>query len=65
MKAKDKLYELYSEVKAEGNCSEYVEEMCAQLRLFGTETNTLTRQNIYNKMEGVLKDIKKSLDTSN
>jgi len=62
MKANDKLYQLYSEVKAEGNCSEYVEEMCTQLRLFGTETNTLTRQMIHDKLEGVLKDIKKTLD---
>ena len=47
MTAKDKLSNLYSEVKAEGNCKDYVHEMCVQLTLFGIESNTLTKQMVH------------------
>jgi len=60
-KAHEQLSNLYNVVKAEGNCTEYVDEMCAQLRLFGTELNGLTRQMIYDKLKEVISIIKKTL----
>lgn len=59
--AKDKLYDLYDVVKKEGNCKEYVQEMCEQLTLFGTETNSLTKQMVHDELEIVLNKIKKCL----
>jgi hypothetical protein len=35
--------------------------MCSQLVLFGTETNTLTKQMVKNELEKVLNKINKSL----
>jgi hypothetical protein len=61
-KAHDELYDLWYKVKEEGDCKGYVEEMCTQLELFGTETNTLTRQMVCDNLEVVLKKIKKHLD---
>ena len=61
MSAKDKLYNLFEEVKQEGNCKDYVAEMCSQLELFGTETNTLTKQMVKDELEKVLNKINKSL----
>ena len=61
MSAKDKLYNLFKEVKQEGNCKDYVAEMCSQLELFGTETNTLTKQMVKDELEKVLNKINKSL----
>ncbi len=61
MSAKDKLYNLFKEVKQEGNCKDYIEEMCSQLELFGTETNTLTKQMVKDELEKVLNKINKSL----
>lgn len=60
--AKDKLSNLYDEVKQEGNCKDYVSEMCVQLELFGTETNSLTKQMVHDKLEEVLRKVKKSLE---
>jgi hypothetical protein len=61
MKAHEELYDLYTKVKKEGNCTEYVDEMVSQLKLFGTETNGLTRQMVYDKVEELLNQIKQSL----
>jgi len=61
-KPQDELYDLWYKVKEVGNCTEYVDEMCTQLELLGTETNTLTRQMIHDKLEEVLKNIKKGLN---
>ena len=60
-KAHEQLEKLWDVVKKEGNCTEYVSEMCSQLELLGTETNTLTKQMIHDKLEGVLAKIKHSL----
>jgi hypothetical protein len=62
MKAHEELYELWNVVKKEGNCKEYVNEMFQQLELFGTETNTLTKQMVHDGMEKVLNKIKISLE---
>lgn len=61
MSAKDTLYNLFDEVKQEGNCKDYVIELCNQLELFGTETNTLTRQMVKDEIEKVLNKINKTL----
>jgi len=58
MKAKDKLYDLYDEVKAEGNCKEYVQEMCTQLKMFGTETNTLTKIMVRDEVQKLLEKLR-------
>jgi hypothetical protein len=42
--AAEQLQDLWEKMKAEGNCEEYVKEMCKQLTLLGTETNSLTKQ---------------------
>jgi len=53
MKAHEQLDKLYDTVKAEGNCTEYVDEMISQLEIFGTETNSLTIDSVTKKV-GVL-----------
>ena len=58
MKAHEELYELFDEVKQEGNCKDYITEMCNQLELYGTETNTLTKYMVHDKLEEVLTKIK-------
>ena len=60
MKAKDKLYNLYAEVKEEGNCKEYVHEMFEQLKMFGTETNTLTKDMVRNGLKELLNNLESS-----
>lgn len=60
-KAHEKLYDLWDVMKAEGNSSKYTDEMCTQLELLGTESNSLTRQAIHDKLEKVLNKIKKTL----
>jgi hypothetical protein len=56
-----KLSELWDEMKQEGDCTEYVKEMCAQLKLLGTETNTRTKLMVYNRIKEVYKNIEKSI----
>lgn len=60
MKAHEELYDLYDKVKKEGNCTEYVDEMVEQLKMFGTETNGLTRQMIHDKIAYLLEVLKKA-----
>lgn len=52
--AKQKLQSLWYEMKTEGNCMEYVSEMCTQLELLGTESNTLTKNMIKRKLQNLL-----------
>ncbi len=59
--ATEQLTDLWDTMKSEGNCTDYVSEMCTQLELLGTETNSLTRQMIHDKLEKVLNNIKKTL----
>tara|TARA_B100000927_G_scaffold96241_1_gene77649 strand:- start:1262 stop:1459 length:198 start_codon:yes stop_codon:yes gene_type:complete len=60
--AHEKLYGLWREVLEQGNCKDYVNEMANQLELLGTETNTLTKQMVKDKLEQVLLKVKKSLE---
>jgi hypothetical protein len=60
-KAHEKLYDLWFEVKAEGNSTEYIDEMCLQLKFFGTESNSVTRQSVHDKLEKILTKIKATL----
>ena len=57
-KAHEKLHDLWDVVKKEGDCTEYVNEMRKQLELLGTETNTLTRQMVYDNLVLALSKIK-------
>lgn len=57
-KVHEQLYDLWPVLKAEGNCIDYVDEMCTQLTLLGTESNTLTRATIQEKLEKTLAKIK-------
>ena len=50
MKAHEKLSQLWYEMKAEGDCTEYVDEMISQLETLGTETNTITKESIRIKL---------------
>ena len=50
MKAHEKLSQLWYEMKTEGDCTEYVDEMISQLETLGTETNTLTKERIRIKL---------------
>jgi|LakMenEpi03Aug12_release.lakeMendotaPanAssembly.Ray.scaffolds.fasta_scaffold2699938_2 hypothetical protein len=49
-KAHEKLSELWYDVKQEGNCIQYVDEMISQLKTLSTETNTLTKETIKTKL---------------
>lgn len=60
-KAHEQLYDLWDVVKKEGDCTEYVNEMCKQLELLGTETNTLTRQMVYDNLLLAINKIKNTL----
>lgn len=59
--ASEKLYDLWHQMKAEGSCTDYVKEMCSQLELLGTETNTLTRQMVHDELSKSLDKIKRTL----
>ena len=48
--AHEKLSQLWYEMKSEGNCIQYVDEMISQLETLGTETNTLTKETIKTKL---------------
>ena len=48
--AHEKLSQLWYDMKAEGNCIQYVDEMISQLETLGTETNTLTKETIKTKL---------------
>ena len=61
MKAHELLSDLFDKVQEEGNCTDYVTEMCNQLELYGTETNTLTKIMVHDKLEKVLDKIKANL----
>lgn len=55
--AQQELHDLWYKMKAEGNCTEYVSEMCTQLKLLGTETNTLTKLMVKEKVKALLMEL--------
>lgn len=55
--AQQELHNLWDKMKSEGNCTEYVSEMCAQLKLLGTETNTLTKLMVKEKVKALLMEL--------
>ena len=57
------LQNLWDKMKQEGDCTNYVDEMMTQLELLGTESNTLTKTTIRDKMIGVLNKINETLYT--
>lgn len=62
MSAVNDLYNLYSVAKNEENSVDYIFELCEQIKLFGTETNTLTKQLVLDKLESICSSIKTSLN---
>jgi len=59
IKAHTQLSELWAIVKKEGDCTEYVDEMIVQLLMLATETNTLTKDMVFGKLEGLLADLER------
>lgn len=58
MTAAKTLYELYRQAKKQDNCLDYINELCDQIELFGTETNSLTRDHVLNRLETIINKIK-------
>ena len=56
-KATEQLQDLWDKMKSEGNCADYVNEMCTQLKLLGTETNTLTKLMVKEKVKALLMEL--------
>ncbi len=56
-KAAEQLQDLWDKMKSEGNCTDYVNEMCTQLKLLGTETNTLTKLMVKEKVKALLMEL--------
>jgi hypothetical protein len=63
MKAATALYDLYNQAKNEDNSQDYIDELCEQLKLFGVETNKLTREYILNKLTQIVKSIEHTMET--
>ena len=55
--ATTELQDLWDKMKSEGNCTDYVNEMCTQLKLLGTETNTLTKLMVKEKVKALLMEL--------
>lgn len=62
MNAANKLYGLWAEVRKEDNSIDYINELCEQIKLFGTETNSLTKSIVLEKLENICVSIRKSLE---
>lgn len=62
MSAKKDLYNLYSVAKSEENSLEYINELIEQIRLFGLEGNSLTKQFILDKLQHIVLSVKFSLN---
>ena len=62
MKAHEKLHSLWFEVKSQENCLEYVDELLEQVKLFGIETNKLTKDYVQKKLETILEGIRRTGD---
>jgi hypothetical protein len=60
--AVDQLYELWDVVHKEENSLEYIEELCTQLKLFGTQSNKITREFVLDKLEDICESIKHTLN---
>lgn len=62
MNSAEQLRELWHAARQEENSLEYIEELLAQIRLFGTETNKLTREHVLKSMERTCLGIRKTLE---
>ena len=61
MEASKCLYDLYSRAKSEENSLDYIDELCDQISFFGTETNTLTREHVLNRLSQIVKSIERTM----
>ena len=57
----DKLWEAFDEMKKSGNCNAYVGVIADQLQLLGTESNTLTKVSIKEKLLELVEKIDETL----
>lgn len=58
----EQLRQLWHAARQEENSLEYIEELLAQVRLLGTETNKLTREQILVSLELTCQEIRKTLE---
>lgn len=58
----EQLYDLWDATHKEENSFDYIEELCEQIKLFGTESNKITREIILDKLEYVCQSIRHTLN---
>lgn len=56
------LQDAWDKVQKEKDCSKHINELLVQIKIIGTEYNSLTKQTLYNKLKVVIGDIEKSLE---
>lgn len=59
--ASEQLYDLWEVVHEEENSLDYIVELCEQIKLFGTESNTITREIVLDRLENICKSIRNTL----
>jgi hypothetical protein len=62
MNSAEHLRQLWYNARQEENSLEYIEELLAQARLLGTETNKLTREHILKSLERTCQAIRTTLE---
>lgn len=61
MTAAEQLYKLWDATHSEPSSLDYINELCEQITLFGTESNKLTREMVLKRLERIVDSIKKTL----
>lgn len=59
--AYEKLYDLWDCAHQENSSFDYINELCDQIQLFGTESNKLTREMVLGRLEKICEDIRNTL----
>jgi hypothetical protein len=59
--AYEMLYELWGYTRQENSSLDYINELCNQIQLFGTESNKLTREMVLGRLERICEDIRTTL----
>ena len=57
----NKLRHLWFAAKSQDNCLDYIEELLTQVKLFGCESNKLTREHILVELDFLVASIRRSL----
>lgn len=61
MTATEQLYDLWDLTHSEPSSLDYINELCEQLTLFGTESNKLTREMVLKRLERMIESVRKTL----